>query len=271
LASVTCVIPSRDRAALLPRAIASVTAQEHPVEIVVVDDGSTDSTAELLARGYPGVKVLQTRGIGPAAARNLGVEAACGDVVMFLDSDDRWLPGHVERLLAAMEGCVAAYGVTRNVDQVSGGGFLVPEGGAGCAGDCLASLCRWCFIMTSAFAVRRDVFLSVRGFPEDIDGLGEDWGFFIRVASCGPFGFVSAPAVSERFLHPGSLCARTSREQLLDMYRKLLVIAAQTGKNERDTVTMRRAASWLSRIEENICLSVQQWYGRMRKAGIIPV
>ncbi len=268
---ISCVIPSRDRAGFLPRAIDSVLAQGCPIEVVVVDDGSADSTPELLARGYPGVRVVRTPGLGAAAARNLGVEAACGDVVMFLDSDDRWLPGHVERLLAAIRGYEAAYGVTRNLDAVSGGGFLVPEAGRGTAGDCLPALGRWCFIMTSAFAVRRAFFLAVGGFPENMAGLGEDWGFFIRAAARAPFGFAAGDPVSERLLHHGSLCARAGREEMAAMFRKLLVIAGETGNNMDGFAGIRRAAAWFSQTEEDRCMSVQQWYGRMRKAGILPV
>jgi hypothetical protein len=187
---------------------------------------------------------------------------------MFLDSDDRWLPGHVDRLLAALDGRAAAYGVTRNLDTISGESFLVPEGEGPECGS-LAALGRWCAVMTSAVAVRRAALAAVGGFPGDMGALGEDWGLYLKLAGLGDFGFVPSPPVSERLLHPGSVCARVGRAELLNMYRKLLVIAAESGENEEVFLGMRRVAAWLDETEEDGCLSVQQWYGRMRDAGVI--
>jgi glycosyltransferase involved in cell wall biosynthesis len=87
------VIPTYNRAHLLPQALESVFAQEEKdFEILVVDDGSTDDTEAVLARYEGRVRVLRQKNSGPAAARNLGIENARGDYVAFLDSDDVWFP-----------------------------------------------------------------------------------------------------------------------------------------------------------------------------------
>ena len=93
---VSVVIPAFDGERFLSDAVASVRAQECPIhEIVVVDDGSTDGTAELVER--LGASVVQQQNEGPAAARNRGIEASDGEVIAFLDCDDVWTDGSLAR------------------------------------------------------------------------------------------------------------------------------------------------------------------------------
>src|SRR5262249_17492022 len=90
---LSVVIPTYNRALRLPLALQSVVdAALDPVEIVVVDDGSTDNTAEVVERFGRGVRYVRQGNAGPAAARNRGIREARGDYILFLDSDDRLLP-----------------------------------------------------------------------------------------------------------------------------------------------------------------------------------
>ncbi len=92
-ARISVIIPTRDRGSFLNEAIASVLAQTTPVwEIIVVDDGSTDGTAELLREPPSPVRYLRQSPAGPAAARNRGIEAVSGEFIGFLDDDDLWPP-----------------------------------------------------------------------------------------------------------------------------------------------------------------------------------
>ena len=100
---VSIVIPTHNRASLLRRALLCVQSQTlRDQEIVVVDDGSTDDTATMLASGFPDVKVVRHEtSRGPSAARNSGIAAATGDWMFFHDDDDLMHPSHLADLLAA--------------------------------------------------------------------------------------------------------------------------------------------------------------------------
>src|SRR4051794_14485488 len=92
--SVSVVIPTYNRAHLVPRAVASALANVIAGdEVIVVDDGSTDGTETALAPYRERIRLVNGRHAGAGGARNLGVREARGDLVAFLDSDDEWMPG----------------------------------------------------------------------------------------------------------------------------------------------------------------------------------
>jgi glycosyltransferase involved in cell wall biosynthesis len=103
--TVSAVIPTYNRGAYIRRAIESVLAQSVPVdEVIVIDDGSTDGTAEAVSRWYGSkVRVVRQENGGVSAARRRGVNEASGDWVAFLDSDDEWTPDRNGQLLAAAQ------------------------------------------------------------------------------------------------------------------------------------------------------------------------
>ena len=121
---VSVVMPAFDAASTIVGSVESVLAQTHrELELVVVDDGSRDATASLveaLAARDSRIVLLRQANAGVAAARNAGIDAARGDCIAFLDSDDRWLPQKLERQLAIMRarGARVAYTAYRRVDAV---------------------------------------------------------------------------------------------------------------------------------------------------------
>jgi glycosyltransferase involved in cell wall biosynthesis len=103
-ATVTAAIPVRDGEAYLAEAIESVLAQSRPCnQVVVVDNGSSDGSAAVAAGYGPAVEVVSEPRPGIGTARNAAIAAARGEFVAFLDADDLWRPGKIERQLAAFE------------------------------------------------------------------------------------------------------------------------------------------------------------------------
>ena len=101
--SVSVVIPSFNRSEVLQRALKSVYVQtRQPDEVIVVDDGSTDSTREMLRDSFPDVEYLYQSNQGVSSARNRGIERAKGNWIAFLDSDDEWLPNKLENQQAVV-------------------------------------------------------------------------------------------------------------------------------------------------------------------------
>ena len=117
---VSTIIPVHNRPALLREAVASVLAQTYrPVEIIIVDDGSTDETgreAEALAEAHSEVRAIHRQNGGPGAARETGRLAARGEFIQYLDSDDLLLPTKFELQVAGLRqcgDCAVSYGKTR--------------------------------------------------------------------------------------------------------------------------------------------------------------
>jgi glycosyltransferase involved in cell wall biosynthesis len=99
---ISIVIPTFNAAAFLIDAVESVEAQGINAEIIVVDDGSTDGTAELCDRLVPRIRHFSQPNRGPAAARNAGLKRCSSDVIAFLDADDAWRVGSIEDLLRVL-------------------------------------------------------------------------------------------------------------------------------------------------------------------------
>ena len=95
--SVSVIIPAHNASEYIGRAIESVLAQTRkPDEIIVVDDGSTDDTARIIADYGSKVIYIQQENAGPSVARNTGIEAATSEWIAFLDADDEWIPEKLE-------------------------------------------------------------------------------------------------------------------------------------------------------------------------------
>ena len=133
---VSVIIPTRNRAGLLPRAVASVRAQTHrDLEILIVDDASTDETPEVVASLMaedPRIQVLRNAEPLQNAARNVGIEAAKGEVLAFLDDDDYWAPQKLERQLPLVEsyslvGCLAGRSISSVDVERDGAPDVVPQ------------------------------------------------------------------------------------------------------------------------------------------------
>ena len=214
LASI--VIPAFDAEEFIERTLHSALNQTHTtLEVIVVDDGSTDSTKQLaqaIAAGDPRVRIISVANGGVAKARNIGIEAASGEFVAFLDADDLWHPTKVERQIAALTtnggaSAAATYSQMRIIDEddrVTRNGS-----GVGCSGFIL---CRHLFARPvgngSSMLVRRETALEVDGFDPNwaARGVGgcEDLDFELKIASKYPIIALRQYLVGYRS-HPGNM------------------------------------------------------------------
>jgi hypothetical protein len=215
------VIPTCNRASLLPAALASVFAQEHPArEVIVVDDGSTDGTGALLQQFAGRVTVLRQQNRGPAAARNLGIAEASGDYVAFLDSDDLWFPWTLATYRRAIEANQhPALVAGAHVDFADAPPALTPaEFRHTWFPDYLASAEHKVWIGTCGAAVRADALRLVGGFADHAFN-AEDSDLWLRLGVQPGFVQVHAPTVFAYRRHGGSAIAAADKtcRGVLDM------------------------------------------------------
>lgn len=196
MSTTSVVIPSHDSERFLGEAIESALAQDRrQVEVVVVDDGSSDGSVEI-ARSFPDVEVLEIDPCTAGAARNAGVAASRGDLVAFLDSDDRFLPGSLDRraeIVERSEGAAVVLGHMRLLRE-PGAPVLptIPRAG-GVPEGCVPTAA----VLTREIALR---------FPFDEDlRLGEDLDWLIRLRDAGIAIEVLAEEVVEHRLHDRNL------------------------------------------------------------------
>ena len=232
--AVTVIIPTYNRAGLLPRALGSVLAQTFgDFEVLVVDDGSTDGTADVLA-GYDDVRIRylrQAQNRGVSAARNRGLREARGELVAFLDSDDVWFPDklalQVERFGELPESVGLLYGGVENDDGRGGRDVRVPTRRGGLYGDLLLTNP---IHGTSGVMVRRNVVAAVGFFDEAAPAI-EDYDYWLRIARLFEVDFVEEPLI--RYHDP-----RDVRRMSLDVRANRAARAWLYGKHGR---AMRRA------------------------------
>jgi glycosyltransferase involved in cell wall biosynthesis len=202
---VSVAIPTYNRAAYIGDAIRSVLAQDyHHVEIIVADDGSTDNTADIVARFGSVVTYLSLPHRGqPAATRNAGLAAARGEYVAFLDSDDLFLPGRLARQVAALTehpeaGLVYSNGYFFREDPETPVGRVL-DGLPTPSGDALPDLLRGNFLAPPVLLIRRSCLDSVGVFDERPEFLAvEDYDLWLRIAAQFPFVYVPGDVAAIR-------------------------------------------------------------------------
>jgi glycosyltransferase involved in cell wall biosynthesis len=218
---VSVIIPTYNRSAMVREAIASVLAQrDADFELIVVDDGSTDGTHEMLA-GFDGILVEQTAHQGPAAARNRGVARASAPLIAFLDSDDLWAPDKLHRQLAFMRefpDCAISQTSElwiRDGRRVNPGLRHLKR-----AGDIFMDSLRTCLISPSAVILRTELFRSLGGFDEDF-AAAEDYDLWLRILIEHEVGLLDEPMVTRRAGHRDQL---SSSVPAIDRFRVLALM-----------------------------------------------
>lgn len=183
---ISVVIPCYNSAAFVAATIESVLAQTlPPSEIILIDDGSTDNTVEVLAGYGDRIRLMRRDNGGPAAARNLGISVAGGDFIAFLDSDDLWEPHKLARQMEKFR----AFPETALVFSEAmmfreEGGVKLPVSRIGYTADpTFRQLLFGDFIPNSTVVVRRDCLEAVGPLDESRELLGvEDYEYWMRIA-----------------------------------------------------------------------------------------
>ena len=206
---ISVIIPSWNRADRLAAALDSVHTQSvAPHEIIVVDDGSTDNTRELLARHYPDVRYIFQQNSGVSHARNTGITAASGDWIALLDSDDRWEPRKLEQQQAAIRatpGCRLCHSDEiwiRNGKRVNPMKKHAKHGGW-IFRHCLPV----CVISPSAVMIHREVFTGIGLFDESLPAC-EDYDLWLRICAVCPVLYIEQPLIVKTGGHADQLSRR---------------------------------------------------------------
>ncbi|MBK43712.1 MAG: hypothetical protein CMN20_00565 [Roseovarius sp.] len=222
---ISVILPTYNRAHTLMRAVTSVLNQDYrEIELIVVDDASTDGTTELLESiADPRLRVIRhDHNKGVAGATNTGIQAARGEIIAFQDSDDEWLDGKLShqmaRLAAAPSDCVCVYCIKivygrdaefrrgkRRVACVPGPEETLVEG------NLREVLWRRNLVSPQTAICTRAAAMRLGGFDEKLR-TDQDWDFFSQLAEVGPFAFVDAPLVST-YLQTDSISTDSRKSQ----------------------------------------------------------
>ena len=220
MSRVSVVIPVFNGAATISRAIASVLAQRFNedvacgdvavdrVEVIVVNDGSTDASAEILRGFGDRIRIIDQPNRGAAAARNAGAAAAHGEYLAFLDADDAWLPHKLAATVPLLDRNPGVVLVFSDAIPVDAGG--APVGESYVTPDCahaptMAELLeRWWPIIPSTAVMRAATFNACGGFVEEFRSAAyEDPYLFLVAREHGEFAYVPERLVHYRCESPG--------------------------------------------------------------------
>ena len=182
--SISVIIPVFNRVKLIDRCINSVINQTYPVnEIIVVDDGSNDGTYDLIRRNFPQVISIYQENKGVSNARNVGIQAAKGEWIAFLDSDDEWLPNKIEKQISFIKKnplykvCHSDEIWIRNDVRVNPMKKHRKYGG-----DIYKKCLPLCVISPSSIIIHKDIFNDVGLFDKNLP-VCEDYDLWLRICS----------------------------------------------------------------------------------------
>jgi glycosyltransferase involved in cell wall biosynthesis len=262
---ISVIVPTFNRSHVVGRAINSVLEQTYDrIELIVVDDGSTDDTASLLSGYGNAIKVLKQTNSGPTVARNRGVNLARGDLIAFLDSDDYWLPTKLAKQVALMDrvgetaicclcNCTIVYPNGMRCSSFSAAG-MQPTLSEGVWLNPDEILTTRFVLFNQAVLVRRDVLERIGCFDEQLR-FAEDYDFPLRLALEGKWVLSSEELPGCNAAGPDSWGERALREEqrlaadLLAMRRKLLCLVRERRAGTRveylSRVELRRAENYL--------------------------
>lgn len=202
---VSVIIPTYNRAYLIDKAINSVLSQTYrDYEIIIVDDGSTDNTREVV-KGFVDSRInyiFHANNLGVSAARNTGIKASRGEYIALLDSDDEWLPEKLEKQVVILKNespevgvvCSWQFNINENGEYI-GSSYLPKKGG-----NIYENLLYTDPISVPTLLIRKECFEKVGLFDDLLNGQ-EDWDMWIRISKYFKFVLIKIPLVKRRLHH----------------------------------------------------------------------
>ena len=228
--TVSVIIPTFNSARFIGQAIESALAQtEVEIEVIVVDDGSTDDTPRVLGEFKSQIQVIRQANQGQHIARNRAAREARGEWLAFLDADDEWLPGKLAKQLARnVANADLCFTHRVNFGQTGRVDLHPPLPTAAFFANPFETLLLNNPVTTSSVILRKRVFDRLGSFDEHRGASCEDWDLWLRYAHAGgQFGFVAEPLTRYR-LHPDS-----SSKQIERIGRMRLEVLGEALKTDR--------------------------------------
>ncbi len=215
---VSIILPTYNRGWILDEAVNSVLDQDYTnFELIVVDDGSTDDTRQILNRYGDRITVIRQSNQGVSAARNAGIRLAAGDLIAFLDSDDQWLKGKLTRQVAFFKRYAEMLICQTEEIWIRNGVRVNPKKKHRKQAGMIFKQCLpLCLVSPSAVMIRKHLFDEVGMFDERLPAC-EDYDLWLRIAFRYPIGLIDEPLIIKRGGHMDQL----SRSPELDKYRIL--------------------------------------------------
>jgi len=203
---VSVIIPTYNRGWILKEAIDSVLAQDYKdLELIVVDDGSTDNTFEILASYGNDIKVLFQENKGVSAARNRGITEASGQLIAFLDSDDLWLPRKLSTQIDFFNQMPDALICQTEEIWVRNGIRVNPKKRhKKPSGMIFEPSLELCLVSPSAVMIRRSLFDRVGEFDVTLSAC-EDYDLWLRISCRFPVHLIDTPLIIKRGGHDDQL------------------------------------------------------------------
>ncbi len=290
---VSVIIPTFDRRQTLRVAVESVLSQSHrEVEVIVVDDGSSDGTRELMTQGFddPRVRYHFQANAGASSARNAGLDLATGPFIAFLDSDDAWAPWHLSLLLAGFDRYPDAGMIWTDTAFVDDQGTVVPSSGLTdlfsaysyftldelfsssvplsdlgidlplssqdhrlYVGDVFSPMIMGNLVLTSSVVMRRERATEAGRFDERLS-VGEDYDFFLRACRAGPVAYADIADVRYR---TGTTDKLGGPGMALAMARAYLKVLDATLARDSERITLGSAMIITARVHAH------RWVGEL--------
>lgn len=199
---LSIIIPIYNGALLVDRCLDNIFSQStlFSYEVIIVDDGSTDNTVELInARKEPNIVLFQQQNAGPAVARNKGVELAKGKYVAFMDADDYWKDGYIQKtvdFLNQHEECVAVSVTCKNIASFAKTASYNPtwmdetkKEEPRVLEDFMSYWATYCHVGTCSTTMRTDLVRQAGGMRTDLR-VTEDYEFWLFLSTFGKWGLI---------------------------------------------------------------------------------